>query len=318
MVDAQDAHVGAAPRAALLDRLGGGVEDLHERDRPATPCPLVDATRSPAGRRRENAKPVPPPVCWMIAAHLTASKMPVDGVVDGQHEAGGELAERAAGVHERRRVGQEVERRHPLRVARGVVGARRDVARDPLEHLVGRLDHTIAVAPQVAAREYGLRVLRQTHRQHRSTHIGPENLPARHLDAKLVRRCPDRSGSSRATPSPRRSRSGPTAAGRRDAAGPRTCRAAESARSSTPRSRPAAPSTSSSRSCSTKVGPRNRSHYRRAWSGARICDGHQVGLAFQGLAAGQREYLELFLRYLEDGAHARRAAGGGDDDPFGT
>jgi hypothetical protein len=47
-------------------------------------------------------------------------------------------------------------------------------------------------------------------------------------------------------------------------------------------------------------------------------DGHQVGLAFQGLVAGQREYLELFLRYLEDGAVARRAAGGGDDDPFGT
>lgn len=46
-------------------------------------------------------------------------------------------------------------------------------------------------------------------------------------------------------------------------------------------------------------------------------DGHQVGLAFQGLAAGQREYLELFLRFLEDGATARRAASAGRRDPFG-
>ena len=28
-------------------------------------------------------------------------------------------------------------------------------------------------------------------------------------------------------------------------------------------------------------------------------DGHQVGLAFQALTGGQREYLELFLRFLE-------------------
>ena len=37
--------------------------------------PRVEATRSPAGRRRENEKPVPPPVIWMIAAHFTASKI---------------------------------------------------------------------------------------------------------------------------------------------------------------------------------------------------------------------------------------------------
>jgi hypothetical protein len=44
-------------------------------------------------------------------------------------------------------------------------------------------------------------------------------------------------------------------------------------------------------------------------------DGHQVGLAFQGLVAGQREYLELFLRYLAEGAAARRVAAADDDDP---
>ena len=30
---------------------------------------------SPDGRSRENENPVPPPVCWIIAAHFTASKI---------------------------------------------------------------------------------------------------------------------------------------------------------------------------------------------------------------------------------------------------
>ena len=37
--------------------------------------PMVERTTSPDGRSRENAKPVPPPVCWIIAAHFTASKI---------------------------------------------------------------------------------------------------------------------------------------------------------------------------------------------------------------------------------------------------
>ncbi len=45
---------------------------------------------------------------------------------------------------------------------------------------------------------------------------------------------------------------------------------------------------------------------------------HQVGLSFQGLAVGQREYLDLFLRFLEDGAAVSRPAAKTDDDPFGT
>src|SRR5579875_1391969 len=35
VVDGEDAHIGAAPCAALLDRLGRGIEDFHERDRAA-------------------------------------------------------------------------------------------------------------------------------------------------------------------------------------------------------------------------------------------------------------------------------------------
>ena len=38
--------------------------------------PMVERTRSFAGRRRENAKPVPPPDLWMMAVCLIASKMP--------------------------------------------------------------------------------------------------------------------------------------------------------------------------------------------------------------------------------------------------
>ncbi len=38
--------------------------------------PIVERTRSPRGRRREKAKPVPPPDWWMTAVSLIASKMP--------------------------------------------------------------------------------------------------------------------------------------------------------------------------------------------------------------------------------------------------
>ena len=45
---------------------------------PANPTPevgMVEATRSSLGRRRENAKPVPPPDLWIIALAFTASKI---------------------------------------------------------------------------------------------------------------------------------------------------------------------------------------------------------------------------------------------------
>ncbi len=37
--------------------------------------PPVECTTSSFGRRRENAKPVPPPDCWMMAAAFTDSKI---------------------------------------------------------------------------------------------------------------------------------------------------------------------------------------------------------------------------------------------------
>ncbi|MCE9576022.1 MAG: PilZ domain-containing protein [Deltaproteobacteria bacterium] len=44
---------------------------------------------------------------------------------------------------------------------------------------------------------------------------------------------------------------------------------------------------------------------------------YQIGVAFHGLLAGQREYLELFLRFLAEGAQRQRPdAPVADDDPF--
>ena len=43
--------------------------------------PIVERTRSPFGRRREKAKPVPPPDWWMTAVSLIAPKMP--GMLSG-------------------------------------------------------------------------------------------------------------------------------------------------------------------------------------------------------------------------------------------
>jgi len=43
---------------------------------------------------------------------------------------------------------------------------------------------------------------------------------------------------------------------------------------------------------------------------------HQIGISFLVLTPGQRDYLELFLRYLEDG-RTRRPPVAPTDDPFG-
>ena len=65
--------------------------------------PPVERTMSFLGRRRENAKPVPPPDWWMIAAALTESKISCIESPDGQHVAGGVLELVAlARVHQRR------------------------------------------------------------------------------------------------------------------------------------------------------------------------------------------------------------------------
>ena len=134
--------------------------------------PLVLSTTSLCGRRREKEKPVPPPLLWMRAVFLMASKMDSMESPDGQHEAGGELAELAAGVHEGGGVGQELEARHELVEGLlplldrggGVVEALGlgDGARDAPEHLLGGLEHLAVLALlEVAALQHLERVGRQ-------------------------------------------------------------------------------------------------------------------------------------------------------------
>jgi hypothetical protein len=74
MVDAQDAHVGAAPRARPASPPRCAVEHLEEGHR-AGGAPARGGHDVSFGRRREKAKPVPPPDLWMMAAALTESKI---------------------------------------------------------------------------------------------------------------------------------------------------------------------------------------------------------------------------------------------------
>ncbi len=115
MIDAQDAHVGAATRAALLHRVGRRIVELHERD----------GTRRDAGRRADHralaaqTREGEARAAARLVNERHRAQRVVDAVVtvgerilDRQHEAGGELAERTACVHERRRVGLEATLRH--------------------------------------------------------------------------------------------------------------------------------------------------------------------------------------------------------------
>lgn len=43
---------------------------------------------------------------------------------------------------------------------------------------------------------------------------------------------------------------------------------------------------------------------------------YQVGLSFSGVLPEQQKFLDMFLRFLEEGATQRRAAGGGRRGPF--
>jgi len=103
-------------------------------------------------------------------------------VLDRQHEAGGELAVRAPGVHERRRVGQELERGHARLEALGGAGALRrglggghgggDVAaRQAVEHLLTHYAAAPAHAPQAALRSRLRPASRSASGQIRSTSV---------------------------------------------------------------------------------------------------------------------------------------------------
>ena len=57
---------------------------------------------------------------------------------------------------------------------------------------------------------------------------------------------------------------------------------------------------------------------RVVWCTSLARNRHQVGLSFMGLNADQKRYLEMFLRYLEQGDTSRKKPPPAPDDPFGT
>lgn len=113
MVDSEDAHIGAAASAALLDDFGCGVEHVHEGDGaggnafggPDDIAPGSEATERETGPSTGLMDDGHFPDCAEDAGH---------GILDGDDEASGELASRQAGVHKRRRVGEEFKPRHHL------------------------------------------------------------------------------------------------------------------------------------------------------------------------------------------------------------
>ncbi len=175
MVDAEHAHVGAATRTALFDRFGGDVEDLHQRHRPG---------RGAAGRSHQIARGTQPGERESGAtAGFLNFRGPADGfehagrgVFDGHDEACRELAEWSSGIHEGRRVRQELERcEHALEPRgdrRDVIGARtvgrlggRDVPSDAGEQLFRRLDH-YALVPREVTRAEDLQSIVGQRRRH--------------------------------------------------------------------------------------------------------------------------------------------------------
>ncbi len=165
MVDPQDPHVGAAARPPLLDRLGGGVEDLHEGERAGRdPFGGEDHVlgRPDAGEGKAGA------AAALVDQRglLDRLENPLHRVVDGQYEAGRELAQLAPGVHQRWRVGQKLEGgHHPEKIlfqgGRVVAGpdlglGGGDGLGHPLEHLGGAFQHLAFLVPlEVAAFEDG-------------------------------------------------------------------------------------------------------------------------------------------------------------------
>lgn len=134
--------------------------------------PPVEPTTSPRGRSREKEKPVPAAAPLHERHGAQSAEDPLHGVLHGEDEARGELAQRGPGVHQRRRVREEVqgaeEALEGLLPAVGLAGGPQeelrlgDGARHALEQLRGRLDHpAVGAAAQVAGLQDPQRVGRQ-------------------------------------------------------------------------------------------------------------------------------------------------------------
>ena len=173
MVDPQDTHVGAPAGAALLDRLGGHVEHPHEAHRAAGHT-AGGAHRAPLGAQAGKGEAG-------AAAGFVDQRRLLDRLEDGvhtvlhrQHEAGRELAEGPAGVHQGGGVGQKVKVGHHLikalfglrDVGLPVKGLVRlgDRPGDPVEHPLQVLDGlAVLVLDEIALFQHGKRVFGNFH-----------------------------------------------------------------------------------------------------------------------------------------------------------
>ncbi len=106
MINAQNAHVRAAPRAALLDLLCGGVEDAQEGNRAGGHTARsahagIPGAQTGEGKARAAAGFVD------HGGEFHGIENFFNGIAHRQYKTGGELPQVAPGVHQRRRIGQK-------------------------------------------------------------------------------------------------------------------------------------------------------------------------------------------------------------------
>ena len=181
VVHPENAHIGPPAGAALLHRLGGGVEDLHKGD--------GAAGNTPGGVYRGALGPQPGEGKTGAAAGLVDQGGVLDGVEDvlhgvlhRKHEAGRELSQRTAGVHEGGGVGEKVQAGHQVikefgrgrHIGLGVearIGCG-DRVRHPVKKLVHRLNRlSVLVTDQIAPLQDGAGIFGNGHIS-RSSFVG--------------------------------------------------------------------------------------------------------------------------------------------------
>ena len=166
MVDVEDAHVGAAAHAALLDSLRGLVEEAHEGDGAGGAAVGAAHARSAAAELREVETGA---AAALVDQHLFAQGLAdaVHGILHADHEAGCQLSVGclASGVHERGAVRHKEELGHdvvvfvgPLVLERRRLFRRGDMGGYAHEHLLRRLLWlTVGILPEITVSEDVLR-----------------------------------------------------------------------------------------------------------------------------------------------------------------
>lgn len=100
VIHTEDAHIGSSPLPALLNLLGGRIEDFQKRNRTGSHAargshPAVARTQARKGKAGAAAGLVD------HRRELHGIKDFLDGISHRKHKAGCELAERRARIHER-------------------------------------------------------------------------------------------------------------------------------------------------------------------------------------------------------------------------